>query len=1372
MISMKKKMIGIVCLCAVLGLAFGFMYSKDSPADSSPVSMYEQMHDKAYDELRMEPKDMGELLNQWENKTMKEDGIYSSVSGWKPVIRRLQRGTRYYAKPGAFVIGWQYLERDGTCDWYYFDEKTGFMVKDTILDGVVLSKEGYAKAIAADCAETIENIGKSQHCKEVLLIDDIETDHKIIVEKQVSLVTMKDTEQIIRGERDNETLMTAILEVKGNGELTLGEGIVLDTCKVARNGIQIKDNGSVFCYGKVNSTGEKTGKYGVAALGKNTSVTMCAGAEIYGAETGVYSEGTTILKSEEDDTDSWIKPMVVNAATVSSGKMISENSDHGIVQNGGTLTMSGGTIFNNGTLGSDKTTGSLGGGVYLKNNATMNMSGGVISGNRASYGGGIYVSSGCKLNITGGTIGGSKIYESKEKNTTVNGNYAREHKRTANGTKYARGSGGGIYSEGTVSINGKNTVNITCNVSKGPGGAGGILVYSGKTYITGNVNVSNNKTWHSDGENSSQVASGDPNGEGAGIRVGYDSENKTAKCMINCTDKAGYPVTSGTVLIQNNQSSGDGGGIYVSNGTGMMLVIKGNTKIKNNVSQNSGGGGVKTLGGKLWIYDAEISGNRAIAGKGGGVQSAGETILSGCKIYNNTSEQEGGGVCFYTSSVGTTGSGTIQKCNIYENASGYGGAGVEVRNDSEVLVRNESRIYSNKKTGPGIRCTNNGRLILEDCYLYGNQHYGLQNDATTVVNGNTRIGFESYHSLSAYSANTNGNGAIYNTGAFTVHKGKKLQIYSAGVTGIYNIGTATFQNGSSSTLLGKNALALIKNKGTLNAVGADEQLEGLAMLYGTDVTSGIDNDGGVVKWSGCINGEYLVETDKIQVLESSVNIQTGITNQTNGTVTLYTESSVSNCEVGVHNKTDSTAYLAGEYIKNSRCGVRNAGDVYLGTVGNMNLSMDDIVGIYNTGILYGNEDGAYICSIIGTGTGIQNEGVSYLGKSIRIGASEKEKRTGIYNASTGVLHLSGGEYRNSSEYGVYCADGSRFFMEADACIEDSNTVFLEPACKIEISEELKTKGVVAVIDTQEGKDRFPGRIVVQVNYEGGTGKKELYDSNGERRFLLSYDILDDGFPAILFDGSRIDTIEEVGITEKQIYVSSQYPVTFFSGYEQITGAQASDLNMTQVPLTKYWMEDLLLDLKAPTLLDVVLASSGWTFGGWEDDDKRLFTETAEWYTENCPLQLTAKWGANATQNLEAWLYDRSSWLRDGMSKSKRDEEYKHFLAGDTGVITFLCKNLTKVSIVWPSTGALDELKTYDTGQCLKNEEFDILLLTDKLSDPYENSSYQFKVPLQTPPGVYYVTVTGVDQHGNTLEVVLNLVVENKSIATTIRTRIR
>ena len=1229
-IQVKKKKVLLLPTLAVL-VAFvcffgvGFSSRDDSNDHSetdvtdSMVGSYEDFSGTVYDESRLEPVDMCALLEQWNGKTG------TDLSLKKDFGTNHDSGFRYYVDEERYLLGWQYLEQDGIWDWYYFAEDTGYMVTDTILDGVVLDENGYAVAVTAATEETLQSLDTAAHCKEVLLNNTIETTEQINVSKDLLVVGIQGENYCIEFNGNGSNLLEedidaadtysvterstelGVMQVFNQAVLTIADNVEIATNGTCQDGIVLKDGATLHCYGNVGDSVMQQANCAIAALDSDTNVYLYPKAEISGAEVGIYSMGNTVLvgleeselpnivESQSEDKNqqevgqlkaigslrdrfvSIFSAFSVQAETVSSGQKITGNTGNGIVQNGGTLTMSGGEIYNNGTLGDSNVLGSFGGGVCLKNGAVMNMTGGTISSNCATYGGGIYVDSGCTLNLYGGTIGGSTEYNPTGSNTVNSGNYARESKCDQTSMLYGYGGGGGICSLGKINVVGNAPVNIAYNCSKGSIGGAGVLAVDGYAYFSGTVTVHHNHAYNSAGTSSAHIMGKDDiYGEGGGIRLGTEESGVDIICTINCENQEEFPELEGTVVIQNNVSGGDGGGIFMSSGTNHQLVVKGDTSICGNTAQNQGGGGVKTNGGSIYLYGTNIYSNTAAGSIGGGVAGAGVVDLETCNIYSNSAGTSGGGVAIFTSAEGVTGNGYVYGCQVYDNTSGAGGSGIDVQGDATVNVMGDTQVYGNKDGKAAVHCNSESTLLLNLCDIYGNKNYGVANYGTTTVSSTSTLGFSSYSSTSKYTLNQNEKGGCYNAGSLTVAKGTPFYVYGGSCAALENAGGAvTFEKSSSNRFYGKNGQSVIWNQGAITATESGLLSSALVMVAGDNVEYGIDNDGGILNWSSNIIGNYQIADTKMTKTSSADGI-----------------------------------------------------------------------------------------------------------------------KCGLYNHNSGEVFLTGGVCCDCREYGVYCETGSELHMSEKATVDSSNKVFLEKDCYIDINGALSSTSAIALLDTKENSDRKAGRIMAKVSYSGGTGADELYDADGNKRFLLAYDTVDSGTEAFLLDGSDIRGVSDTvaaNISEADIYLST-------------------------------------VEVDVPEVLE---------------------------------------------SQLEAWLYDRSAWLRNQMSGDKGDEIYQTFTPGDTGVITFSCVNLTEVSILWPSTGAEDELRTYDTlGTEVLERSYDITELAEDYTLLYENSSYQFQVPAGTPDGIYYVTVWGINDRGEEFTCVLPVLVGQENIATSFRTRIR
>ena len=167
----------------------------------------------------------------------------------------------------------------------------------------------------------------------------------------------------------------------------------------------------------------------------------------------------------------------LGAVNIGNGTIISDNTARsdggGVLVQSATLTMTDGIISGNEASG-------RGGGVFIwDKDSAFNMSGGTISGNASTgSGGGVYTADDCAFTMTGGTIGGTGA---NDRNTAS--------------------SGGGVYNTGSFGISGGT---ISGNVSSYGGGVyngAGTFTLSGGT-ISGNVNSA------TDGKNSNVYLNG------------------------------------------------------------------------------------------------------------------------------------------------------------------------------------------------------------------------------------------------------------------------------------------------------------------------------------------------------------------------------------------------------------------------------------------------------------------------------------------------------------------------------------------------------------------------------------------------------------------------------------------------------------------------------------------------------------------------------------------------------------------------------------------------------------------------------------------------------------------------------------------------
>ena len=908
----KRIIAGLVlCLCVLLGMGWIAGHSLEEMSSQSVAGSYELFSGEIYDENRLEPVDMAKLMKRWEGKTKQVD----STARFDERNSEANMGAyRHYVNEDTYLIGWQYVQKDGVWDWYYFDEETGYMISDTILDGVVLSSEGYAIAVSATSQETLEWVQKAAHCNEVLLSQNINATKSMDIGKDLLLVGKQGYVAEIKSKQEKEPVMT----VCEDAILTIAANVSVSTNGNCQNGIEVFDQARLDCHGRVGDTKQQA-NYAIAVMSKDAQVQIYPESVISGAAIGVYSQGHTVLTPKESEIKTeqvqgpiwaWLCGTTVYAENVATGQKITGNTSHGILQEGGTLTMSGGQIYDNGTLGGYGKTGSYGGGVCLKNGAVMNMTGGSIGGNRGSYGGGIYVDDDSFLYLYGGTLGGSKEYHLDGTNDVDCGNYAREECTTTYSMKYACGGGGGICSKGTVSIPASSNVTIANNAAEGSVGGGGILIMEGNLHLSGNVLISNNHVYSSQGTAQTILSDIDVEGEGAGIRIGTQSSEGSTTCTINCENTSDFPQLAGSVRIHHNDATGDGGGIYVAENTNHQLIIKGDTRIYSNTSNSQGGGAIKTDGGAIYLYGTKIYDNQALDGSGGGVSGAGIVDLENCDIYDNLASS-GGGVSFFTTSKGLSANGYVHGCNVYHNTSFEGGSGVEIIGQATGSIQGYSKIYENRTGEGGLYNGPSATLMLGVSDIYGNDSYGVYNLGTASVTATAKIGFATYSSTSNYLAAQNMLGGFYNQGNLTVNNNKMFYVYGGDGIALNNdTGNVVFKKSSNSRFYGVGGNCVVLNTGTITASEKGLLSNALVVIVGDDVRYGIDNNGGNLYWNSDVRGDYNIQETSMSQSDTVKGLEYGVYNRGNGKMYL-TGGKCCDCSVyGIYCESGSQLHMS------------------------------------------------------------------------------------------------------------------------------------------------------------------------------------------------------------------------------------------------------------------------------------------------------------------------------------------------------------------------------------------------------------------------------------------------------------------------------
>ena len=208
------------------------------------------------------------------------------------------------------------------------------------------------------------------------------------------------------------------------------------------------------------------------------------------------------------------------------------------------------------------------------------------------------------------------------------------------------GSGGGIYSEGNLTLNGVVVVNNKCTAT-----GGGIYCKTGSFNMTGGGIIRNQTTVNGSAAggggiyadlvaafemNNVTVTENSTISKGGGIRLHINTAD--TYYINNCT------ITKNTSSVH---SESKGGGIYFDSGNDNgKLNVSGGLICVNTVDKE--GGGVYVNHGKVSIKDCNLMGNIVSNGIGGAVSVYGNNknkiIIDGCGINGNSSKNQGGGV--------------------------------------------------------------------------------------------------------------------------------------------------------------------------------------------------------------------------------------------------------------------------------------------------------------------------------------------------------------------------------------------------------------------------------------------------------------------------------------------------------------------------------------------------------------------------------------------------------------------------------------------------------------------------------------------------------------------------------------------------------
>ena len=441
---------------------------------------------------------------------------------------------------------------------------------------------------------------------------------------------------------------------------------------------------------------------------------------------GIYNAGTlTVTNSTIDNNGAGFGggidstgTLTVTNCTISNNSTPGAPSDGGGIYVAGTATVTDSTIDNNSVLGD-------GGGI--DSTGTLTVTNCTIAGNSAEIGGGISNGQNCTLTVTNSTIAGNSADQGGGIDSTGTLTVT-DSAIDNNSAEFA----GGIYVAGTATVTDSTIDNNSAEFGGGICNDGGTLSVTNSTINNnsaggGGGGIFNESIFNESQEGSVTVSNSTIDNNGAGFGGGifnYDTLTLTNSTIDNNSayitrvPGAGGGIFNGGMLtvtdstIDNNSVNNDGypgpagGGI---DGGGTVTVI--NSSINDNDSSGEGGG---IYAGTATVINSTIAGNSA--GEGGGIYVAGTATVTNSTIADNSAELAGGiyvaGTATVTNSTiadnsanegggGIVNGGTLTVTNstIADNSAGYGGGGLLVVGPSTTLLDNTLIALNTSGTG-------------------------------------------------------------------------------------------------------------------------------------------------------------------------------------------------------------------------------------------------------------------------------------------------------------------------------------------------------------------------------------------------------------------------------------------------------------------------------------------------------------------------------------------------------------------------------------------------------------------------------------------------------------------------------------------------
>ena len=616
----------------------------------------------------------------------------------------------------------------------------------------------------------------------------------------------------------------------------------------------------------------------------------------------------------------------------------------------------------NGTITGD------GGAIFCRNVADVDVTNCTVNGNKAQQGGGLYVirddyyqlSAGANVDvdITGSTFSG-------------NSDGGLFFQRNADADDSARTV---IVDIGTTTISGNTLGNHGSHKFGGAGitCANGItLNLNSGTTISGNTN--NVEPVENAGEGNDTAANG------GGVAMIRKESNKAYITAGTLT------VNGGVTISGNTATYGDGGGIFIEDETGTLIVQSSATESVTISDNTAGNENLK------YTEDENKANTHLTGGNGGGIYAGEGSRISitgkedakviiknnhavGGSFSFNNAGHGGGGIMLYANKH-TDGTDTvfISHVEITGNTAKYeraDGGGINCRsvnlNISDSIVSNNQALTT-ASNGGGINCQNGGyTLTVTNCVFEENAAYGfgggvyIANPSTLVVDGSVFDG---------NSSRRGGGIMLYNNASSSSKKGTA------------NIIDTNFGNNTSKVLLETGGA---QEGGAISSMGYILTLEGECNIGWlekngvlTEAPNTAEKDGG-----GIWVGQDSVASEFIIAENATLNVSNNEAVRNGGGIYIQKSTSVSPFVGAVINNNTAGENGGGIYVSRDAYSTADGNALTLSccTVSNNKATGGSGGGIYavNTKVAVNNHGNTTYCIYSGNTAGVDGGAIKII----------------------------------------------------------------------------------------------------------------------------------------------------------------------------------------------------------------------------------------------------------------------------------------------------------------------------------------------------------------------------------------------------------